>query len=104
MKGAARMLAKNFLPGKSSPHVFEPFETNPLQNKDRISGARRLLLAMLFCALAPIGSTVYGQSYQGGLRGSSHDNLGAALSNVTLLLINEATNLTRTTITNASGE
>jgi len=98
------MLAKNFLPGKSSPHVLEPLETNPLRNKDLVRSAYRLLLPALFCALATTGSTAYAQSYQGGLRGSLHDNLGAALSKVTLLLINEATNLARTTVTNASGE
>src|SRR5262245_8894767 len=98
MKGAARTLAKNILPGKSSPQISGHLETNSLRNKELISGASRLLALVLFCALATIAS---GQSYQGGLRGAPHDNLGAALSNVTLSLTNEATKLTRTTITNA---
>jgi len=95
------MLAKNFLPGKSSSHVS--LGTSSLRNKDLVRGAYRLLLAVLLCALATIGSTAYGQSYQGGLRGSLHDSSGNALSSVTLSLINEATNLTRTTVTNETG-
>jgi hypothetical protein len=55
----------------------------------------------LLCALATIA---HGQSYQGGLRGSLRDNAGNALSTVTLSLTNEATRLTRTTVTNANGE
>jgi hypothetical protein len=66
--------------------------------------AYQLMLTALFCALATIGSTAYGQSYQGSLRGSLHDSTGNALANVTLSLISEATNLTRTTVTNATGE
>ncbi|MDQ3009656.1 MAG: carboxypeptidase-like regulatory domain-containing protein, partial [Acidobacteriota bacterium] len=44
------------------------------------------------------------QSYQGAVRGSLHDSTGNVLPNVTLTLLNTATNLTRTTVTNASGE
>src|SRR5262245_34206279 len=101
MKGAARMLAKNILRGKSSPLVSDDLETNPIRDKDLICGASHLLALAMFCALATIA---YGQSYQGSLRGSLHDNLGNPLSNVTLSLINQGTNLSRTTVTNASGE
>ncbi len=98
------MLAKNLLPGKSSPQVFRYLDTNSFQGRAPDCGARRLSLAILFCAIVAIGSTAYGQSYQGSLRGSLHDSTGNALSNVTLALINEATNLARATVTNATGE
>jgi trimeric autotransporter adhesin len=95
------MLAKNILRGKSSPRVSGCLERNSIPNKDLICGASILPALALLCALATIA---HGQSYQGGLRGSLHDNAGNALSNVTLSLTNEATRLTRTTLTNASGE
>src|SRR5262245_40099748 len=101
MKGAARMLAKNISRGKSSSRVSGRIERNSLPNKDLIYGASLLLALALLCALAAVA---HGQSYQGGLRGSLHDNAGNALSNVTLMLTNEATSVTRATVTNSSGE
>ncbi len=95
------MLAKNISRGKSSPRVSSRLERNSLTNKDLICGASLLPALALLCALATIA---HGQSYQGGLRGSLHDNAGNALSTVTLSLTNESTRLTRTTATNANGE
>ena len=97
------MLAKNSLPGKRSPHFIGSFEIKTLGNKGLARRATHFLLTALFCALA-MSSTANGQSYQGSLRGSLHDSTGNALANVTLSLINEATNLTRATVTNATGE
>lgn len=95
------MLAKKISWGKSSSRGSGDLETDSIRKKDLIGGASYLLSLALFCALATTG---YGQSYQGGLRGSLHDNLGNALSNVSLTLINEETRLSRATVTNASGE
>ncbi len=44
------------------------------------------------------------QSYQGSLRGAVRDSGGKALPAATLTLTNEETNLSRTTVTNESGE
>jgi trimeric autotransporter adhesin len=95
------MLAKGILRGNSSPNVSGHPDKYSHSNKNPIGSTFILLTIILFSASA---LTVYGQSYQGGLRGSLHDNLGNALPNVTLSLINEATNLVRTTVTNSSGE
>ncbi len=64
--------------------------------------SRRLLLSCFLTLL--IASSADAQSYQGGLRGSLHDSTGNVLPNVTLTLLNTATNQARTTVTNASGE
>jgi trimeric autotransporter adhesin len=95
------MLSKHISRGKSSPQVSSRLIVNNFPNKDMLGVASFLLALALFCALA---MTAYGQSYQGGLRGSLHDNQGNALASVTLSLINEATRATRTTVTNSSGE
>jgi trimeric autotransporter adhesin len=95
------MLPKNISRGKSSPRVSGRLESNSPPNKHLTCGASLLPALALLCSLATFA---HGQSYQGGLRGALHDNAGNALSNVTLSLTNEATGLTRTTVTNASGE
>ncbi|HEX5081834.1 MAG TPA: TonB-dependent receptor, partial [Blastocatellia bacterium] len=95
------MLTTHISRGKGSPLVSSHLAVIYRPNKDLISGASLLLALALFCALA---TTAYGQSYQGGLRGSLHDSGGNALANVTLSLINEATRVARTTVTNSSGE
>jgi hypothetical protein len=88
------MLAKNILRGKSSPRVSGRPERNSIPNKVLICGASLMPALALLCALV---ADAHGQSYQGGLRGSLHDNAINALSNVTPSLTNEATRLTRTT-------
>lgn len=63
----------------------------------------RVMLPMIMMML--FGATqVFAQSYQGALRGSLHDSTGNALPNVTMTLVNTATNVARTTVTNGSGE
>ena len=98
------MLSKCISRGKSSTRVSSRLVANivnGLPGKDMICAGSFLRALALLCAF---GAMAYGQSYHGGLRGSLRDNQGNALANVTLLLINEATSVTRTTVTNSSGE
>lgn len=62
-----------------------------------------LMLASLFLVCLS-AAAVSAQSYQGALRGSLRDSTGNVLPNVTLMLVNTATNVSRTTVTNATGE
>src|SRR5213594_2937122 len=48
--------------------------------------------------------TTFGQGFQGGLRGSARDQGGAVVPGVEVTLTNEATSLSRMTVTNDSGE
>ncbi|MBL8168354.1 MAG: carboxypeptidase regulatory-like domain-containing protein, partial [Acidobacteria bacterium] len=61
-----------------------------------------LMLASLFLVCLS-AAAVSAQSYQGALRGSLRDSTGNVLPNVTLMLVNTATNVSRTTVTNATG-
>jgi trimeric autotransporter adhesin len=63
----------------------------------------RYIMLLISCVLI-LSSPVSGQSYQGSFRGSLRDSGSNVMSNVTLILTNEATNLARTTVTNAVGE
>src|SRR5436309_15772663 len=67
------------------------------------SFAKSALIVILVAALVA-GLPVFGQSFQGGLRGTMRDQGGAIIPGVEVLLINEATNLSRTTISNDLGE
>ena len=58
------MLAKNILPGKSSPRVSGRLERNSIPNRVLICGASLLSALALLCALMTIAK---GQSYQGRL-------------------------------------
>lgn len=62
--------------------------------------------SLLFCGLILfVGATsASAQSYQGALRGSLHDGTANALPDATLTLINTATNVVRTTVSNSTGE
>src|SRR5215468_12067041 len=51
-----------------------------------------------------ISITALGQGFQGGLRGSVRDAAGAVVPGAEVMLANEATSLSRTTISNESGE
>jgi trimeric autotransporter adhesin len=95
------MLTTHISRCEGSPLVSSRLAVIYHPNKNLISGASLLSALALFCALATMA---YGQSYQGGLRGSLHDSSGNALANATLSLINEATSVARTTVTNSSGE
>ena len=57
-----------------------------------------LLLAGLWAVRA------YGQSYQGGVRGLVSDTQGAVIPNAQVILTNEATKISRTSVTNADGQ
>src|SRR5713226_6258124 len=62
------------------------------------------LLCCLLVVTNALAVAVYGQSYQGGLRGAVHDSNSAVVSGTNLTLTNEETNATRTTLTNSDGE
>src|SRR5215470_1146556 len=51
-----------------------------------------------------VSITTFGQGFQGGLRGSARDAAGAVVPGVQVTLTNEATSLSRMTVTNDSGE
>src|SRR6266571_4883709 len=75
-----------------------------LSMKDR---GIRLCLTLLLCLVlggSPLATTTYGQTYQGGLRGAAHDATGAVIVGAQLKLINEETNVERSTTTNSDGE
>src|SRR5438094_9326672 len=57
-----------------------------------------------FFVLFGISITTFGQGFQGGLRGSVRDAAGAVVPGVEVTLTNEATSLSRTTLSNESGE
>src|SRR5438128_132861 len=59
---------------------------------------------VLFGLLLAVALNLFGQGFQGGLRGSVGDASGALLPGVEVVLTNEATSLSRTTVTNDSGE
>src|SRR5438094_2279528 len=59
---------------------------------------------VLLFLLAAIAVYSFGQGFQGGLRGAVRDTGGALVPGVEVMLTNEATSLSRTTVTNESGE
>src|SRR5437867_1811054 len=64
----------------------------------------RFRVMLSFVAFLALSVASYGQGFQGGLRGSVRDSGGAVVSGVEVTLTNEATSLSRTTVTNESGE
>src|SRR5688572_178937 len=62
---------------------------------------RCAFLAMLFGVLSPVQGEA--QTFTGGLRGSVND-AGGVLPGVSVTIINEGTQVSRETTTNASGE
>ena len=70
-----------------------------------INLATRFAAGCLTLALAVMSTTVdaSGQTYQGGLRGAVRDANGV-VPGADVALINEETNVTRATVTNAAGE
>jgi trimeric autotransporter adhesin len=62
---------------------------------------RKLFPVFLFVMAT---TSVFAQSYQGGLRGTIRDQGGAIIPGVEVSLINEATEVSRNTITNETGE
>src|SRR5437773_12140995 len=57
-----------------------------------------------FIVLLAAALNSFGQGFQGGLRGAVRDAGGALVPGVEVKLTNEATSLSRTTVTNDSGE
>src|SRR5437899_6893270 len=57
-----------------------------------------------FIVLLAAALNSFGQGFQGGLRGAVRDAGGALVPGVEVMLTNEATSLSRTTVTNDSGE
>jgi hypothetical protein len=66
----------------------------------RLTGPPALVSGLAFLLLS---TNVFGQSFQGGLRGAVRDANGV-IPGVEVMLVNDATNNTRTAITNAAGE
>ncbi len=67
----------------------------------RQSGSRSLIAALAVCIPA---SSLWAQSYQGGLRGRVLDPAGAVIGTAKVTLIDAATHVSRATISNADGE
>src|SRR5262245_65549229 len=49
-------------------------------------------------------AALYGQSFQGGIRGLAVDTAGGAVAGAKITLVDEGTNATRATLTNEAGE
>src|SRR5215510_6261391 len=65
---------------------------------------RRLFVALgVFATLLTASSGLHAQSFQGGLRGTVKDPQGV-IPGVTIALINEATSVSRETVSNGVGE
>jgi trimeric autotransporter adhesin len=65
---------------------------------------RALQLFYTFSLVMTAVVAAQGQTYQGGLRGAVNDTAGAVVVGVELILTNEATNTTRSAVTNSDGE
>src|SRR5215468_12427523 len=61
-------------------------------------------VTLSFIGFVTLSAALLGQGFQGGLRGSVRDAGGAVVPGVEVALTNEATSLSRTTVTNDSGE
>jgi hypothetical protein len=65
---------------------------------------RRLsVMLAVVCAIAGLSRTASAQGFQGGIRGAVHD-AGGVVPGAEVTAINEETNVTRSTVTNAAGE
>lgn len=54
--------------------------------------------------LGVLNATLWGQSYQGGIRGTVTDAQGASIPGAKVTLTDQSTNIARNTVTNATGE
>src|SRR6266581_8757609 len=66
--------------------------------------ARRVGCCIFGLFILSISGSALAQSFQGGVRGVVHDSGGAVVPGVDITLINEATNLERSTVTNETGQ
>src|SRR2546422_9720648 len=64
----------------------------------------RLRAMFGFIVLLAVAINSFGQGFQGGLRGAVRDAAGAVVPGVEVMLTNEATSFSRTTLSNESGE
>src|SRR2546422_11174532 len=64
----------------------------------------RLRSMLGFIVLLAVAITSSGQRFQAGLRGTVRDAAGAVVPGVEVMLTNEATSFSRTTLSNESGE
>ena len=88
------MLANLLHRGKNLPGFSE--------DEPHLSQLSKFLLTC-FCMML-FASSIHAQSFHGSLRGAVRDKSGNVLPNATLTLVNEATNLARTTVANGEGE
>src|SRR5436309_15213683 len=58
----------------------------------------------LMAALLLASGGLWGQSYQGGVRGVVHDPGGSIIGDAKVTLVNQETNVSRATLSNAQGE
>src|SRR5205085_1340339 len=58
------------------------------------------IVLTLFCAAGGL----WAQSYQGGVRGVVHDPGGSIIADAKVALVNQETNVSRSTLSNAQGE
>src|SRR5436853_6909738 len=87
---------------RACSRILPPVSTNTLSCPWRKTMNFRGTISLIILLAASIAS--FGQGFQGGLRGSVRDAGGAVVPGVQVTLTNEATRLSRTTVTNDSGE
>lgn len=63
---------------------------------------RRYIINIGLCVA--LAATAWGQSYQGGVRGTVTDAQGASIPNAKVTLTDQSTNVSRSTISNSAGE
>ena len=55
-------------------------------------------------ALLLVSAPLFAQSYQGGIRGAISDSTGAGVAQVPVMIVDQGTNVSRATVSNATGE
>lgn len=93
---------KGFSPPPSHLKVLRRCLTH--ENAVAVPPPRMRAVILLAGVLLAGASAVNAQSYHGSMRGAVRDPSGNAMPTVNLTLINEETNVARTTVTNESGE
>lgn len=86
---------------RSHPPCKEKTTTTFANTGETYMNIRSFLLALLLSLFA---IPCLGQTYHGGLRGTLSDPTGLAITNATVKLVNESTNVERAVTTNSAGE